>query len=71
MADGQTVRLGAAAMNGVPFGTRVQILSGSLAGALVVIEDRIGCCSDLDITMPWACADARVYGRQRITVALG
>jgi hypothetical protein len=71
MADGQTVHVGAAAMNGVPFGTRVQILSGPLAGALVVIEDRIGHGSDLDITMPWNCAGALLYGRQRIAVALG
>jgi LysM repeat protein len=63
-ASGKVPAVGMAASNTLPFGTVVRTSSG----LSVVIEDRIGCCSDLDIFLPTT-AEARRFGRQQLTVA--
>ena len=67
MADGNTVYYGAVAMNGVPFGTKYQILSGTEAGQVKTVEDRIGSGSEFDIWMG-SCDQAIQYGRQQINI---
>jgi 3D (Asp-Asp-Asp) domain-containing protein len=64
MADGHHVHAGAAAGNRWPLGTHLRIVE---TGETVVIEDRIGWGSDLDIWMP-SCAEAIAYGRREIEV---
>lgn len=68
MASGRRVYWGAVAMNGVPFGSRWEILSGSLRGRVLTVGDRIGHGSGFDVAMPGACGAARQYGRQAITI---
>ncbi len=51
----------------VPCGTRFKIKSGTLAGLEVVVEDRIGCCSQFDIWLPTQ-QQADDYGRQTIDI---
>lgn len=63
-ASGKLPERGMAASNTLPFGTRVRLSNG----LTVVIEDRIGCCSDLDLFMPTV-AEARRFGRQRLRIA--
>ena len=65
MADGQETYWGAAAGNEWPFGTRMRILTGRLAGTVVTIADRIGWGSQLDIFSP-SCAWSWLYGREEI-----
>ena len=65
MADGQETYWGAAAGNEWPFGTRLKILTGRLAGTVVTIADRIGWGSQLDIFSP-SCAWSWLYGREAI-----
>ena len=62
-ASGKAPARGMAASNTLPFGTVVS----TSAGFSVVIEDRIGCCSDLDIFMPTE-AEARRFGRQTLRI---
>ena len=63
-ASGKVPQPGMAASNTLPFGTVVR----TSAGFSVVVEDRIGCCSDLDIFLPTA-TEARRFGRQRMTIS--
>lgn len=67
MASGKWVYDGAAAMNGIRFGTRFEILTGPLAGKIVVVEDRYGHSTEFDVWME-SCADAIQYGRRRIEI---
>lgn len=69
MADGQETYWGAAAGNEWPFGTRMRILTGRLAGTVVTIADRIGWGSQLDIFSP-SCAWSWWYGRERVSVEI-
>lgn len=68
MASGRFTYYGAAAMNGVPLGSRYQVLSGPRAGTTLVVEDRIGHSSGFDIAYPGNCGAARSYGRRTITI---
>lgn len=68
MASGKRVYEGAAAMNGVPLGSRYRVLSGPAAGRSFTIEDRIGSGSQFDIAYPGNCGAARQYGRRTISV---
>lgn len=70
MANGQKAHYGAVAMNGVPFGTRVAILSGPRAGTTVVVKDRIGHSSGFDLAYPGNCSAARQYGRRNILISV-
>ena len=65
MANGQRVYRGAVAMNGVPLGSKWQVIE---TGAVYTVADRIGHGSGFDIAMPGDCAAARAYGRRTITV---
>jgi 3D (Asp-Asp-Asp) domain-containing protein len=65
MANGQRVYRGAVAMNGVPMGSRWQVVE---TGAVYTVADRIGHSSGFDIAMPGDCSGARAYGRRTITV---
>ena len=68
MANGQPTHTGAAAMNGVPLGTKFRIQSGPMEGEVVVVKDRIGSGSDFDVAMPDRCAAAYRYGRRTINI---
>lgn len=68
MASGRNTYWGAAAMNGVPLGSRYRVLSGPRAGSTLVIEDRIGHGSGFDIAYPGNCGAARSYGRRTISI---
>ncbi|CAN5849512.1 hypothetical protein BH23ACT12_BH23ACT12_23210 [soil metagenome] len=68
MASGRFVYPGAAAMNGVPLGSRYRVLDGPRAGSTFVIEDRIGHSSGFDIAYPGNCGAARAYGRRTISI---
>ena len=68
MASGRNTYWGAAAMNGVPMGTRYAVLSGPRAGSTLVVEDRIGYGSSFDIAYPGNCGAARSYGRRTISI---
>jgi hypothetical protein len=70
MANGQRAHYGAVAMNGVPFGTRVAILSGPRAGTTVVVKDRIGHSSGFDLAYPGNCSAAIQYGRRNILISV-
>ena len=54
-------------MNGVPFGTKILVLDGPLAGSTWVVKDRIGCCSQLDFYMATE-REALAYGRRQIRI---
>jgi hypothetical protein len=68
MASGRRTYWGAAAMNGQPIGTRIQVLSGPRAGETLVVEDRIGSGSSFDIAYPGDCQAAQQYGRRTISI---
>jgi hypothetical protein len=68
MASGRYVYYGAAAMNGVPLGSRYQVLDGPRAGATLTVEDRIGHGSAFDIAYPGNCSAAMQYGRRTISI---
>ncbi len=68
MASGKFTYSGAAAMNGVPLGSRYRVLSGPRAGTTLVVEDRIGHSSGFDIAYPGNCGAARSYGRRTISI---
>jgi 3D (Asp-Asp-Asp) domain-containing protein len=71
MADGVPAHPGAAAMNGVAFGTRVTVESGPGAGWSLTVEDRHAPGSTgLDVFMR-SCAEALAYGRREAEVAIG
>lgn len=68
MASGKEVYEGAAAMNGVPLGSKYQILNGPEAGNVYTIEDRISHSSEFDIAYPGDCDAAIEYGRRTIKI---
>lgn len=68
MASGKKVYQGAVAMNGVPFGSHWKVHDGPMAGATLIVEDRIGHSSQFDVAMPGNCQGARNYGRRTIRV---
>ena len=68
MANGQRTHTGAAAMNGVPLGTKFRVRSGPLQGSVLTVKDRVGYGSDFDIAMPDACRQAYNYGRRTINI---
>lgn len=68
MASGRPMYRGAAAMNGVPLGSRYQVLDGPRSGEKFTIEDRIGRGSSFDIAYPGNCRAASLYGRRVISI---
>lgn len=68
MASGRNTYWGAAAMNGVPLGSRYRVLDGPRAGSTLVVEDRIGHGSAFDVAYPGNCGAARAYGRRTISI---
>jgi len=66
-ASGAAVSVGIVAMNELPLGTVVRIVSGPFAGAVETVMDRIGWGSELDFWLP-SCWEARQYGRQWIEI---
>ena len=68
-ADGQQTHFGEIAMNGIPFGTRVELLGGMFAGNVFTVEDRIGWGSELDVFQS-SCSAAWNYGREQIPVLI-
>lgn len=69
MASGKPVYEGAAAMNGVPLGSKYRVVDGPEAGKIYTIEDRIGHSSEFDIAFPGDCEAAMQYGRRTINIA--
>lgn len=67
MANGRPVQPGAAAMNGVPFGTQWRVLDGPYAGRVVTVMDRYGHGTEFDV---WVsdCGAAKAYGRRTVTI---
>lgn len=68
MASGKQVYEGAAAMNGVPLGSKYRIVNGPEAGKIYTIEDRISHSSEFDIAYPGDCEAAIEYGRRIIKI---
>lgn len=68
MASGHRAHTGAAAMNGVPLGTRFRVASGPLRGETLVVRDRIGHGTDFDVALPGRCGAAHRYGRRTINI---
>lgn len=69
MANGNYTHYGAVAMNTVPLGTKIKVLTGEHAGGIYVVEDHIGFGSDLDFWTP-QCSDAIRYGRQTVEIEI-
>jgi 3D (Asp-Asp-Asp) domain-containing protein len=67
-ASGIFPQVGMVACNFLPFGTRVTILSGPLAGQTLTVTDRIGHSSEFDVFMD-TYEQAIQYGRRSIQVA--
>jgi 3D (Asp-Asp-Asp) domain-containing protein len=70
-ASGQQTHDGVAASNRFPFGTRIRLLTGPLAGKVVEIQDRHAkrFTNLLDVFIQ-SCAAALEYGRRQIKVAV-
>lgn len=68
MANGQYAHRGAAAMNGVPLGTRFRVMTGPLRGKILTVKDRVGHGSEFDVAMPNNCSSARRYGRRTVNL---
>lgn len=68
MANGSPASYGSVAMNGVPLGSRWAVLSGPLAGRVLVVRDRIGHSSGFDVAMPGNCRAAINYGRRTVQI---
>ena len=68
MANGQSAHSGAAAMNGVPLGTKFKVKTGPLKGEVLTVKDRIGYGSEFDVAMPNSCSSARRYGRRTVNI---
>ena len=68
MANGQRAHTGAAAMNGVPLGTKFRVKTGPLRGEVFTVKDRVGHGSEFDIAMPDRCSAASRYGRRVINI---
>lgn len=70
-ASGRWTTWGTAAMNGVPFGTRITLTGRSFYGLRhFVVRDRIGHGSRLDLWAP-SCSMSRRWGRRTVTYTLG
>lgn len=70
MADGSHVRLGSAASNRHPLGTRLRLIGVRFLGRRTfVVRDRIGSGSDLDLWSP-SCSASRRWGRRRVRYRL-
>jgi 3D (Asp-Asp-Asp) domain-containing protein len=66
MADGTHVRLGSAASNRHPLGTRLRLIGVRFLGRRTfVVRDRIGSGSQLDLWSP-SCTASRRWGRRRV-----
>jgi 3D (Asp-Asp-Asp) domain-containing protein len=66
MADGTHTRLGSAASNRHPLGTRLRLIGARFLGRRTfVVRDRIGWGSDLDLWSP-SCTASRRWGRRRV-----
>lgn len=68
MANGQSAHSGAAAMNGVPLGTKFKVMTGPLRGEVLTVKDRVGSGSEFDVAMPSNCTAARSYGQRTINI---
>ena len=68
MASGKPVYEGAAAMNGVPLGSKFKVADGPRAGEVFTIEDRLPRAGGFDIAYPGNCGQARQYGRRSIRI---
>ncbi len=68
MASGKPVYEGAAAMNGVPLGTKFKVSDGPRAGEVFTIEDRLPRRSGFDIAYPGRCGQAHQYGRRSVRI---
>ena len=68
MANGDHTHTGAAAMNGVPLGTKFRVHTGPLKGTTLTVKDRIGSGSDFDVAMPGDCNRAYRYGRRTVNI---
>lgn len=68
MASGKPVYDGAAAMNGVPLGSKFKVLDGPRSGEIFTIEDRLPKRSGFDIAYPGKCGQALQYGRRSIRI---
>lgn len=68
-SSGKLAYEGAAAMNGVPFGSRFMVLDGTRAKEVFTVEDRIAGGSEFDIAYPGRCAEATQYGKRTIRIS--
>lgn len=68
MANGQRTHTGAAAMNGVPLGTKFRVRTGPMKGEVLTVKDRIGYGSDFDVAFPGRCSAAYRYGRRVVNI---
>lgn len=66
-ASGQSTHSGIAAMNTLPLGTRVRVVTGPLAGTTLTVLDHIDYGSQFDIWQA-SCTKALDYGRRQITI---
>ena len=68
MASGKPVYEGAAAMNGVPLGSKFKVADGPRAGEVFTIEDRMPRSGGLNIAYPGDCGQAQQYGRRSVRI---
>jgi 3D (Asp-Asp-Asp) domain-containing protein len=68
MANGNHVHIGAVAMNGPRFGTRLWAQRSPFGARSFTVEDRIGSGSQLDFWVP-SCWQARAWGRRSVRVS--
>jgi hypothetical protein len=69
MASGKPVYDGAAAMNGVPLGSKFKVLDGPRSGEVLTVEDRLPKRGGFDIAYPGKCGQAAQYGRRSIRIS--
>lgn len=70
MANGQKVRAGSVAMNGVPLGTKITVRSSPTGRKHWVVRDRIGHGTQLDFWVP-TCGQAIRWGRRNVRWGFG
>jgi hypothetical protein len=68
MASGRPAYQGAAAMSGVPLGSKFRVLDGPHTGEVFTIEDRLPKRGVFDIAYPGKCGQAEQYGRRSIRI---
>jgi hypothetical protein len=68
MSSGKPAYEGAAAMNGVPLGSKFKVMDGPRAGDVFTIEDRLPKRGGFDIAYPGRCGQAEQYGRRSIRI---